>query len=84
MSRVLFETNVGGVCAVRRLVGIAHNADFERIEDQGIKAVCESRALRFGMSLLVHHASFPSIEAVIESAITTRTDGKAPCYEIAA
>lgn len=33
---------------IRRLVGIAHVADMDRIEDPDTRAACEQRALRFG------------------------------------
>lgn len=72
----------GGCVMIRRLVGIAHNADFERIEDARVRGVCEMRALRLGRDFLVNAADFVSIEAVVEAAVAARTDGEEPCYPI--
>lgn len=68
-----------GCCMVRRLVGIAHNADFERIEDVETKAVCEARGLRLGRRLLLECRTLQSIEAVVQAAREERCDGKQPC-----
>lgn len=72
----------GGCVMIRRLVGIAHNADFERIEDADRRGVCEMRALRLGRDLLVNHAELASIEAVVEAAVAARADGEEPCFDI--
>jgi 5-methylthioribose kinase len=37
---------------IRRLVGVAHVADFESIEDADARAACERRALRFARECL--------------------------------
>ena len=37
-----------GAFLIRRLVGIAHVADMDCIEDADMRAACERRALRFG------------------------------------
>lgn len=42
-----------GAVIIRRLVGIAHVADFEEISDVEERAACEVRALKFGRELLV-------------------------------
>jgi 5-methylthioribose kinase len=70
----------GGCEMIRRLVGIAHNADFERIEDADVRAVCERRALTLGRELLVKRQSFVSIEAVVKRADAIRQDGAKPCF----
>ncbi len=44
-----------GFCGVemhRRILGLAHNADFEAIADAGLRAACEGRALRLGRLLM--------------------------------
>lgn len=47
---------------VRRIVGIARVADLETIEDFGVRAPCEKRALLFARTLIL--ASFEnSVEA---------------------
>jgi 5-methylthioribose kinase len=70
----------GGCVMIRRLVGIAHNADFEAIEDADVRAVCEARALRLGRELAVRRHEFASIEAVAEASAAARADGREPCY----
>lgn len=44
-----------GFCGVeihRRILGLAHNADFERIADEPLRAACEARALALGTALI--------------------------------
>ena len=62
-----------GCKMARRIVGVAHVADFTSIADVELCAKCERRALRFGRRLLVHAATFSSIDAVIVAAEETRT-----------
>jgi 5-methylthioribose kinase len=45
-----------GVEIHRRILGLAHNADFETIADETLRARCETRALRFGRHLVVNRA----------------------------
>jgi 5-methylthioribose kinase len=45
-----------GFCGVeihRRILGLAHNADFERIVDEPTRAACEARALALGRVLVL-------------------------------
>ena len=65
----LFADTIGfaGAKIVRRILGLAHNIDFEWIEDEARRAACEARALRLARELLVNAASFGSIEAVIDA-----------------
>lgn len=74
----------GGCVMIRRLLGIAHNADFERIEDVEVKATCEIRALRVGRELLVNCDQFATIEEVVELARKEQGDGVQPCFPMAA
>jgi 5-methylthioribose kinase len=57
---------------VRRLVGIAHVADFDSIEDVPTRAACEVRALGFGRQLLAGANGgtevFESIDALVSAA----------------
>lgn len=57
-----------GVECHRRILGLAHNADFETIEDLDLRAQCERPALRFGRQLAVNRAHFHSIDEVNEMA----------------
>ena len=66
----LFGDTVGFAAAkiIRRILGLAHNIDFELIEDPKRRAVCEARSLRLARAMLVEPASFPSIGAVTRAA----------------
>jgi 5-methylthioribose kinase len=54
---------------VRRLVGIAHVADMNTIEDPGVRAGCERRALQFGRSLLVNPQTYEDITSIRDLAV---------------
>jgi 5-methylthioribose kinase len=70
----LFRDTVGFSAAkiIRRILGLAHNIDFELIEDPKRRAVCEARSLRLARAMLVDAASFPSIGAVTSAAREVR------------
>lgn len=53
-----------GVEIHRRILGLAHNADFETIEDADLRASCEAPALKFGRHLAVNCRRIHSIEEV--------------------
>ena len=65
-----------GAKMIRRILGIAHNIDFEWIEDPDRRAACERPALLLGRELLVNGAAYPSIDAVTGAAqaFHTRAD----------
>jgi 5-methylthioribose kinase len=73
VARLFFDT-VGFSAAkiIRRILGLAHNIDFELIEDPKHRAVCEARSLRLARAMLVDTASFPSIGAVTKAAREAR------------
>jgi 5-methylthioribose kinase len=58
-----------GVEIHRRILGLAHNADFETIEDQALRAACEARALKLGRHLAVNRAKIKSLEEVNAMAV---------------
>jgi 5-methylthioribose kinase len=66
----LFADTVGFAAAqiIRRILGLAHNADFELIEDAKQRAICEARSLRLARAMMVETASFPAIGAVTMAA----------------
>ncbi|MCL8483537.1 MULTISPECIES: S-methyl-5-thioribose kinase [Bradyrhizobium] len=66
----LFQDTVGFTAAkiIRRILGLAHNIDFELIADERRRASCEARALRLARTLMVETASFTTIEAVTRAA----------------
>jgi 5-methylthioribose kinase len=45
-----------GIEIHRRILGLAHNADFETIEDPDVRARCEAKALKFGRQIAVNRA----------------------------
>jgi 5-methylthioribose kinase len=53
---------------IRRILGLAHNIDFELIEDEKLRATCEAQSLRLAREMLVNTGSFPSISAVTKAA----------------
>jgi len=69
MARLLADT-VGFAAAkiIRRILGLAHNIDFEWIEDAKLRAICEARSLGLARAMLVHAGSFPAIDAVTNAA----------------
>ena len=64
----LFQDTVGFSAAkiIRRILGLAHNIDFEWIEDPRVRAVCEARSLRLARAMMVDTPSFRTIGAVTE------------------
>lgn len=70
----LFEDTVGFSAAkiIRRILGLAHNIDFELIEDVKRRAVCEARSLRLARAMMVDAASFRSIGEVTKAAREVR------------
>lgn len=53
-----------GVEMHRRILGLAHNADFETIADTAIRAKCERGALELGRYLMINRQSISTIDAV--------------------
>jgi 5-methylthioribose kinase len=70
----LFEDTVGFAAAktIRRILGLAHNIDFELIADEKLRAVCEARSLQLARDMLVNRASYPDIADVTEAARKVR------------
>jgi 5-methylthioribose kinase len=64
-----------GFCGIemhRRILGLAHNADFERIADPARRATCEARALALGRQLMLGAGTITGIGAV--AAMARRMD----------
>ncbi len=53
-----------GVEMHRRILGLAHNAEFEDISDPDLRAQCESHALTLGRDLILGRAGFSNVDAV--------------------
>jgi 5-methylthioribose kinase len=66
----LFQDTVAFAAAkiIRRILGLAHNIDFEWIEDPRLRAVCEARSLRLARAMMLDTSSFGSIGAVTKAA----------------
>ena len=71
----LFQDTVGFAAAkiIRRILGLAHNIDFEWIEDPLLRAICEARSLRLARTMMVDTASFRTIGAVTKAAQEMRS-----------
>jgi 5-methylthioribose kinase len=70
----LFQDTVGFTAAkiIRRILGLAHNIDFELIEDSRMRATCEARSLRLARKMMVDPASFTTIGAVTQATRAAR------------
>jgi 5-methylthioribose kinase len=66
----LFRDTVAFAAAkiIRRILGLAHNIDFEWIEDTKLRAICEARSLRLARVMLLDVPSIPTISAVTRAA----------------
>lgn len=66
----IWRDSVGfaGVEIIRRILGLAHVADFESIADECVRAACERRALEVARRLLVERDAFPDVAAVTRAA----------------
>jgi 5-methylthioribose kinase len=66
----LFQDTLGFSAAkiIRRILGLAHNIDFEWIEDPKLRAICEARSLRLARAMLLNTPSFRTISAVTKAA----------------
>lgn len=53
-----------GVEMHRRILGLAHNADFERIENVEVRGSCETKALKLGRHLAVNRRQIYSMDEV--------------------
>jgi len=53
-----------GIEIHRRILGLAHNADFETIADEDLRAACEARALSFGRHLAVNRRQIHSLDEI--------------------
>ncbi len=64
-------TDVVGFAAakmIRRILGLAHNIDFEWIEDKDRRATCEARALTLARDMMVNAGTYGNIATVIDAA----------------
>jgi len=66
----LFGDSVGFAAAkiIRRILGLAHNIDFEWIGDPLTRATCEARSLRLARAMFLEPGEFATIGAVTRAA----------------
>lgn len=77
MRRLYRETLAfAGAEIVRRTLGLAHNIDFERIEEPARRARCEARAILLARRLMVTPEAFPGIADLVAAA--ERANGQTP------
>lgn len=66
-----------GFCGVemhRRILGLAHNADFEKIADPARRAACEARALAMGRQLMLGAGSLVGVTTITAMARRMTTE----------
>jgi 5-methylthioribose kinase len=59
-----------GIEIHRRILGLAHNADFETIENTDMRARCEASALKLGRHLAVNRSKITSVDAINALAVS--------------
>jgi 5-methylthioribose kinase len=69
LDRVLHDIWVdmlgfAGVEVHRRILGLAHNADFETIADEDLRARCEAKALKFGRHICVNRHRIHGLDEI--------------------
>lgn len=70
----LFQDTVGFAAAktIRRILGLAHNIDFEWIADEKQRAICEARSLKLARTMMLETPSFTTIGALTAAARAVR------------
>jgi 5-methylthioribose kinase len=73
MSRLWTDT-LGFAAAkmIRRILGLAHNIDLEKITNERVRATCEARALTLARDMMVNPGGYPDIAAVAAAARSMR------------
>lgn len=68
--RAIWEDALGfcGIEQHRRTLSLAHNADFESIEDPAERAVLEARNLRMGAHLVLNRSTIPGMDELLDIA----------------
>ncbi len=63
-----------GIEMHRRILGLAHNADFETIENADLRATCETKALKLGRHLAVNRQHIHSLQEINKLAMRLETE----------
>lgn len=71
----IFEDLLGfaGIEMHRRILGLAHIAEFETIEDEDIRAPLETRSLKFGQALVMNRKRLHGMDRVVAMARQSQT-----------
>ena len=74
----LFADSLGfaGCSMIRRILGLAHNADLELIEDADLRAACEGRVLDLAVTLIKNAYAIGAIEEVTARARTIEAQAR--------
>jgi 5-methylthioribose kinase len=72
--RKLFADTLSFAAAkmIRRILGLAHNIDFEWIKDKNLKAACEMRALELARNMMINAEFFSSLAPICDEAHNLR------------
>jgi len=62
---------------IRRILGLAHVIDLERIGNPDLRALCELRALRLARDLMVNSERYATIDDVTAAARLMRSRNNA-------
>jgi 5-methylthioribose kinase len=57
---------------IRRILGLAHNIDLEKIQDEKMRATCEARALTLARDMMVNTGNYPDVNALSNAAMRMR------------
>ncbi|SFS99777.1 S-methyl-5-thioribose kinase [Paenibacillus sp. BC26] len=78
MQRLLQDTiGFAGCKMVRRIVGLAHVADIDKIQDAAVRERAQRLALRIGKTLITSNRSFTSVNQLIDAVQTANAAVKA-------
>ncbi|WP_047030093.1 S-methyl-5-thioribose kinase [Hoeflea sp. IMCC20628] len=66
-----------GIEMHRRILGLAHVAELDTIEDEDLKAKCEAKCLKLGQMLVMNRNRLTGMDAVIAAARQAETEGLA-------
>jgi 5-methylthioribose kinase len=58
---------------IRRILGLAHNIDLEKIKDERMRATCETRVLTMARDMMVNPVGYSSIVSLAKAAQEMRT-----------
>lgn len=74
----IFRDLVGfaGIEMHRRILGLAHVAELDTIEDEDLRAKCEAKCLKLGQFLVMNRNRLTGMDAVIATARQTECGGK--------